>query len=262
MRSGYDPTRRNRKIGTADQGFRADNAMVIPESWHDDRVFYERLADPKVVTREWHARTFTFLVEPTRADCAHACSIDDVMSVLQLLSPADRLLVRTFIFRQPSRKQQILASVWGRMVYCANLGSYRGVAVYLEAQEIAEPLRWSTSLKPSEMQELDRLRDDGHTIQRTGRQIEIHSTLDSVRATQLFRTLPHEIGHYVHYRQALDAGVDHWARSTDEKEAFAHRYAGRVLEPARDAKRIPFPRILDRRSLARDDLKPSWFGVR
>jgi hypothetical protein len=43
MRTGWRPERRNRKIGTADSGWRKENRMVVPNSWHDEFCFYERL---------------------------------------------------------------------------------------------------------------------------------------------------------------------------------------------------------------------------
>ncbi|MDJ0797430.1 MAG: hypothetical protein QNJ51_11470 [Calothrix sp. MO_167.B12] len=47
------------------------------------------------------------------------------------------------------------------------------------------------------VKELERLREDGHRTATDKRHYLISSTLDSIRNTQLYRTLHHEIGHYV-----------------------------------------------------------------
>lgn len=260
-RAGFDARRRNRNIGTENQGFKQSNAMVVPESWHSDRVFYETLRDPRIVTRSLHGRELTFLVEPTRPGCVHACSVDDMLSVLSRLPETDRLLVKTFVLRQPTRKQQMLKPVWGRLVYWASLGRYEGVTVYLEAQDFAAPMRWSRSLDPQAAAELERLRQDGHRIEQDKRGFSIHCDLESTRAPQLYRTLPHEIGHYVHYRRNLERDIDHRALPADEKERFAHRYADELAARLREQEQIPFPRILSKKSLSMDGLSAEWFGV-
>ncbi|MGD2181174.1 hypothetical protein [Lusitaniella coriacea] len=38
---GWDARRRNRNIGTAKSGYGKDNRLTIPESWADERLFYE-----------------------------------------------------------------------------------------------------------------------------------------------------------------------------------------------------------------------------
>jgi hypothetical protein len=43
MKRGWDATRRNKKIGTADQRFGQDNKMVIP--WCGGKVYYENLRE-------------------------------------------------------------------------------------------------------------------------------------------------------------------------------------------------------------------------
>lgn len=236
--------------------------MVIPESWHDDRIFWEKLRQPVTVRRDLHSTTITFLIEPPRDDCVHACTVDDVLTVLRLLPARDRLLVKTFIFRQPSRKQEILASCWGRMAYSAGFGRSQGVAIFLEAQAPDRPLFWPRSQDPPGLQELARLRLDGHRVERKKRRYEIRSSIEAIRNTQLLRTLPHEMGHYVHYLLALEKGMDHWSRTRREKEQFADRYAEQFSARARQAGLIPFPRQLDMRRLSMDGLRPSWFGPR
>ncbi|MEM1180077.1 MAG: hypothetical protein AAGM22_17175 [Acidobacteriota bacterium] len=148
MKSGIDPTRRNRNIGTERAGHGADNRHGIPQSWHDNRVYWEKLSDPVLVERRLQSRPVTFFIEPTRPDCVHACTVDDVMRVLQLLPPENQLCVTTFVFRQPTRRQSQLRPVWGRWSYFAKLGRYRGPAIYLDAQAPDRSIRWEKSLDP------------------------------------------------------------------------------------------------------------------
>ncbi|MDD9947009.1 MAG: hypothetical protein OXU20_38555, partial [Myxococcales bacterium] len=68
------------------------------------------------------------------------------------------------------------------------------------------------------------------------------STRTTVRNTQLYRTLPHEVGHYVQYHQDVESragdDLDEWGRLNDayfsrpqrEREDFAHRYADNFRE--------------------------------
>jgi hypothetical protein len=50
IRPGWNPTKRNRKIGTADQGFSKNNKLVIPQKWSDLTVCWERLINSVVNT--------------------------------------------------------------------------------------------------------------------------------------------------------------------------------------------------------------------
>ena len=50
-RPGWNPSRRNRNIGTAKSGHGQNNRLVIPARWSDDRVFWEKLRDPIAVER-------------------------------------------------------------------------------------------------------------------------------------------------------------------------------------------------------------------
>lgn len=260
MRSGYDPTRRNRNLGTSRAGHGSDNKHVIPQSWHESRVYWEKLRDPIIVERLLYSSPITFFVEPPREDCAHACTVDDVMAVLKLLPREHQLLVKTFVFRQPTRKQELLNSCWGRWVYFVELGKYKGVAVYLDAQNPNKPLLWDKAQDPLGHEELERLRTDGHQVTRHKRHWEIGTSLETNRNTQLYRTLPHEIGHNVHFVADRDAGIDHWARPVAEREQFAHRYADEFRQQTIRLHLLPFPRQLNHHRLAGDGLRPSWFG--
>lgn len=249
--------------------------MVIPQSWDDwlkGRMFYEKLVDPVEVSVKARSVPLTILVEPPQAGFAHACTVDDIVQLLQLIPVAHFEKTKLIVLRQPKRKERILASVWGRLVYWSEIGKHSGAAIYLEARNVSRPRKWGKSLTPDWARELDRLREDGHEITSDKRNHLISSTLDSVRSTQLYRTLPHEVGHYVDYLRSVEypsrENVDKWLRLNDlyhgkpeqEREAFAHRYADEFRQRETDRGFLPFDRILDADRIRQQGLEPEWFG--
>jgi hypothetical protein len=270
MPSPRNPTRRNRNIGTTKRGHGQDNKLVIPNSWWDSHVFWEKLGRHTRVTRTVDGRGFHFLVENTRRDCTHCCTVDDILCVIRHIPADDMAGLNVFVLRQPKRKEQILAPVWGRLIYEAEYGDWVG-AVRLEAQNLAKPIRWSRSLDPETSRELDRLRLDGHRIVSTRREFHIEITLESARANQLYRTLLHEIGHRVDWldsvkRRAARAKRPeqeferlYFARPQSERENSAHHYADELAEQLRESGVIPFERQLSAESLEKDDLRLAEF---
>ncbi|MEM7384499.1 MAG: hypothetical protein AAF514_06090 [Verrucomicrobiota bacterium] len=270
-RSGHNPARRNRNIGTAKSGSGRDNRLVIPWAWTDNRVYYNRLVDP--VRVEINVRSFPVpvIVEPPLNGFFHACTLDDLARILNLLPFEHIRDIQAFVFRQPKRKERILAPAWGRLVYWTDICGHSGPVVYLESQEPGKAWKWKKSLAPDDADELDRLRLDGHRIETDQRHHTIHFTQESVRNTQLYRTLPHEIGHYADYLTKVEnpCGQDHsdWSERNDryharpsmEKEAFAHRYADAFRERNRSQGHLPFERLFDPANLKRMGLKPIWF---
>lgn len=270
-RPGYNPTRRNRNIGTENSGFGQDNRLVIPWAWADGRMFYERLVDPIDVEIQVGSLTIHVIVEPTLRGFSHACTVDDIRRVLEMLPPRHIEYIKAFVLRHPKRKEQILSSVWGRLVYWSDVCGYSGPTVYLEAQDKDQPLKWSKSLTPDRARELDRLRGDGHFIETDKRHHIIKPTLETIRNTQLYRTLPHEIGHYVDYLEKVEdaCGGDlgkvralhkkYHSRPSQEKEAFAHRYADDFRQCKTTDGHLPFDRILDEAKIKSLGMDPSWF---
>ena len=275
-RPGFDATRRSRNIGTEKQGHGQDNRMVIPSRWSDDRVYYEVLRNPVPVVRRAAGNRVTFLVEPTIKGFVHACTLDDVCHVLAHL-PADHWReIDLIILRQPTRKQNRLNPVWGRLIYYANVGRYEGPAIFLDAQDPDEPIRWTRSLDREGEQELARLEGDGHEVHRDRRHYLISRSLRSIRTTQLYRTLIHEVGHEVDWQRSvvwpfLDregaeveeerAQETYGARPSVEKEAFAHRYADETRRELETTGIIPFERQVSEAGLREDNLRPEWFGL-
>jgi len=269
-----NPTRRNRNIGTGKQGHGQDNRMVIPEPWQDGLVFYERLQNPVVVNRRVHGLLLRFVVEPVRDGFFHAATPNEISTVLAWLPKEDLEGLRLMVLRQPTQKQQVLRSVWGRLMYFAEPAKgCNGPGVCLEAQPL-EPLHWSKSLVPEDVRELRRLEADGHRIRVGRRSTEILASPTSLRSTILYRTLLHEVGHWVEWLQAVERPTqdlelddprrikllrDFDARTTSSKEDFAHRYATEKAEQMRERGLIPFDRIDESESMKAEGLQPEWF---
>ena len=269
---GYNPTRRNRNIGTKHSGYSQDNKLVIPWAWADNRIFYERLVDPVVVEIQVGSISKHVIIEPTIKGFIHACTVDDIQRLLELI-PAEHINdITAFVLRQPKRKEQILSSVWGRLIYSSDLCGFSGPTVYLEAQNFEQPLKWSKSLTPEGAKELERLREDGHVVVTDKRQHIINCTLDTIRNTQLYRTLPHEIGHYVDYLTKVEEpskdNFDLWSvlndkyhsRPSQERESFAHRYADEFRKQQIARGTIPFERMFDDAKMRAVGLDPGWFS--
>lgn len=254
MNQGRDATRRNRNIGTAKQGHGQNNRLTIP--WCGLKLYYENLAEYNVALRTIHSRSLPFIIEKTRADSCHACTVDDIARVLEHVPSLDFDGIDFIALRQPKRKEEIIAPVWGRIAYLAKIGQYQGRAIFIEAVPPSTPMRWSKSLTPDRRPELERLRGDGHEIITTRQGYKINVSLESIRSTQLYRTLLHEIGHSVDNDRDPDA-FDR--KSSLEKETFAHQYADKLRENLVRFGIIPFDRIFDKKTMARDGLSISDF---
>jgi hypothetical protein len=186
--------------------------------------------------------------------------------------------LETVVLRQPRRKEQVLASVWGRLSYYAELVNRRGDVLYsgptiiLEAVNPTEPLKFGRSLSLDDAAELERLKADGHKLREGDRNHTIESTLETCRTTQLYRTVPHELGHWVDFLEKVERpsarlGADenddtygilldrYHSRPNREKEHFAHGYAERLREHLVAINAIPFERELDRERLMQDGLR-------
>ncbi|MDR2129423.1 MAG: hypothetical protein LBP52_10220 [Burkholderiaceae bacterium] len=258
-----DSRRRNRNIGTVKQGHGQNNRMCIPDYLSSKHWLHytERLTDHKKFVHTIQGHEFVFVVEKTRADCYHACSVADVAFMLAHIPASDYGNLRYIVFRQPKRKENILSPVWGRWVLRYEFEGERKPAVLLEAFPNCEQLRWPKSLTPEVRKELERLKKDGLVFVTDKRGYTANLIPETARATQLYRTLLHEVGHYVQYRQFMGASSSEFAGMSDdelddyfwdsiskeEKEKFAHGYADRLRDDLLARGLIPFPSIPDGR---------------
>jgi len=260
MQPPQNPARRNRNIGTAKQGHGQNNRLVIPQLSTSLPACTAWLNVDETICRKVHDKDVCIIVEKTSGGCVHACSAEDILHLLRLLPSADWAGLSTFVLRQSTEKMRILNPAWGRLFYHAELG-FRGSkivrsgpAVFLESVNIDRPIRWSTALDPEDSEELERLRTDGHAIARKGKRYTISSSVAAVRATQLYRTLPHEIGHWLDWLTRVEEPLArreeftalserYFARPNSEREAFAHRYADDLRRALLARGAIPFAQM-------------------
>jgi cobyrinic acid a,c-diamide synthase len=124
----------------------------------------------------------------------------------------------------------------------------------LKRFDYSKKLKWSTSLSVDEQKELERLKADGHKFDSDGRHFICEILPENVRITQLYRTLLHEVGHYVHYLEFVerqgteDEAFEVWESRNDkyfkiaqaDKEVFAHKYADTLRQKLVEQQVIPF----------------------
>lgn len=230
--------------------------MVVPDYWGDGRTFYEKLVDPRVTSFCVEGHTISVLMEEPREGYHHPCSMGDVAKLFSLFDIEHVKDIKSVVFRQPKRKEETLNPAWGRMSYFADINKHSGPAIFLDAQKTNLVMKWPKSLSPFEMSELERLKSDGHEIIAEKRHYLIKTTLESIRYTQLFRTIPHEIGHYAHYKEFADklvGGTDenqkltskreYFSKPVEERERFAHKYAEEFYKMNSEKGLIPFDSI-------------------
>ncbi len=252
-----NPTRRNRNIGTEKQGHGQNNELTIPYPVAISKTFYERLGRYEKFNRTINGNVFEFVIEETRTTSEHACTIEDISEIIRHIPPSDYDDLNLIILRQPKRKEETLSSVWGRLIYSYEFEGNNRAAIILEAVDYERKFKWSKSLQPEHQKELERLRSDGHEIIAEKRYYTAEYKLDNVRNTQLYRTLPHEFGHYVHYLEEVERpgteeeDYEEWELrydnyfkiSTADKEKFAHGYADELINNLKECRAIPFERI-------------------
>ncbi|WP_375562097.1 hypothetical protein ACE193_05990 [Bernardetia sp. OM2101] len=258
-----NPIRRNRNIGTAKQGHGQDNKLVVPFPSVEMKSFFERLGEYKTIEKIVKGHKFRFIIEKTRKNSFHACTIEDIEQLLLQIPKEDYGDLELIILRQPTRKEENLKPVWGRLIYSYEFEKDFFPAVILEAVDLERTFKWTKKLDIDSQKELKRLKEDGHKIVTEKRYYESEYELDAIRATQLYRTLPHEFGHFVHYLEMVERPAteeeeyEEWEKRWNnyhnlpksEKESFAHLYADKLKENLEEKEIIPFDRILNETEL-------------
>jgi hypothetical protein len=259
-----NPTKRNRNIGTAIQGYGQNNKFTIPEPFRDSKIFYERLVNYKKLKRTINGHEFLFVIEQTRESAVHACSIKDLETIIENIPSKDYGHLTLIILRQPKRKEEILSPTWGRLIYSFEFENDFFPAIILDAIDCTKKLKWPSKLCIDSQKELERLKEDGHIFEYDGRNFIADFEIENVRNTQLYRTLPHEFGHYVQYLDYIERDYIAFLNKTDdenngetfetfdvrrenyfkipkaEKEKFAHKYAEDLKTELVKKKIIPF----------------------
>lgn len=268
-----NPTRRNRNIGTAKQGHGQNNKLVIPYPAIEMKSFYERLGEYKTVEKIINGHKFKFVIEQTRENSYHACTIEDIEKMLVHIPKEDYGDLELIILRQPTRKEENLNSVWGRLIYSYEFEGDFFPAIIIEAIALQRTFKWTKKLSIDSQKELERLKEDGHEIRMGKRFYEAEYEIENIRSTQLYRTLPHEFGHYVHYLELVkrpevaEEAFEEWEKRfedyhnlpTSEKEVFAHTYADKLKKKLEEKGIIPFDRILDESALISNNLNLNDF---
>ncbi len=157
----YNPIRKNRNIGTFKQGYKKSNKHVIPSSCYPLKSFYERLESYTKVERVIQGIPFRFIIETTRTESYHACTLDDLVYMLGLViqvAPHSHFKkLNTIILRQPKRKEEVLSPVWGRLIYSYEFENDYGPAIILEAVNYSRSLFWPRNLCVQDQLELQRI---------------------------------------------------------------------------------------------------------
>src|SRR3954451_10164299 len=231
MRSGRDPTRRNRKRGTPDFAWRDRGegmpSFEIPWPEWEQRSPGERWTPQRVEEHTVHGRTLRIVVERPLSGWVHACVPEDVVEVLGRLPAPDTEGLGLVVLLQPKRKEDMLRPVWGRIHWTSRFRGYAGPAVTLAALDLRRPvLRWSRSLWPEGQDELDRLRTAGFVITEGRREYGIRLEPVALRRWQRERTLPHEVGHWVDFRRRVIEPTG----TRDAAEAQTHRDYPALIE--------------------------------
>lgn len=254
-----NPIKRNKNIGTSKQGHGQNNKLVIPWVATTMKLFHERLEKYTKQYRVINGNNFEFIIEENRLDSKHACTVDDIAEILRHIAPQDYGRLNLIILRQPKRKEEILSPVWGRLIYNYKFEEEYRPAIILESYPFNKKMKWPKSLTPEQLKELNRLKKDGHLFETDRRNHIITPSLESVRNTQLYRTLPHEIGHYKHFLEMVGEIEDSPEEETYEeyelrkekyhdlepsiKEKYAHHFADKFKATLERINIIPFNRI-------------------
>ncbi|MCD7933065.1 MAG: hypothetical protein LUH15_17865 [Tannerellaceae bacterium] len=248
-----DNTQRNRNTGISKQEQGRNNSLTLPKPVYktDGCTYYEQLGKYTQSSHTVNGQEIIFIIEDTYKDFYHACSIDDVLYVLKEIPEEDFGELKFIIFRQPKRKEQRSFPVWGRLIYSYEFEKEYYPAIILEAVPKDGVLKWNKKEFVEFQKEFNRLKSDGHCIVEENGYYQIILSPEAVRNTLLYRTLPHEIGHYVHYLEIVErpiAAIEkidfdkylnemdkkwnyfHNSIPTVEKETFAHKYAAKIRE--------------------------------
>ena len=249
-----DATRRNRNIGTVKQGHGQSNKLTMAKPCGTQKSFYERLDKYTKTKKIINGYEFIFIVEQLRETSKHSCSIEDIATIIEQIPKTDYGELQFIVLRQPKRKEETLSPTWGRLIYSYEFEDEYFPAVIIDSIDYTKRFKWTTKLSTDDQQELDRLKSDGHEIINDGKHFIAEYKQENVRNTQLYRTLPHEFGHYVHFLNTVerpsteDEDIEEYEKRQDfyfnipsvEKEKFAHNYAEKLMTELKNRDIIPF----------------------
>lgn len=223
-----NPIKRNRKIGTKRAGYRKQSDFRIP--WQGRAPFYENLESAELYQREINGKRYSFAVEKLKRGYRHICSVDEICDVIKYVPEEDLEGLSLIVLRQPKKKEEIFSPCWGRLQYDYKYGNRTQPAILLEALDLGRPMKIrKTGISPFFRKELNRLEKEGAEILNDKRRLTVRITFQSAKNIQLYRTLLHEVRHYVSYKKGCRVNC------YEENEAYANRYAAHIkslLPPA------------------------------
>ena len=257
MQNGRNPTRRNRNIGTSKQGYGQSNELTIPQPCDTDLYFYERMESPVKEEMTVQGLRIQVVIETLKEGYFYSCTPGDVEKILNHVPWKDFENFGYIVFRQPKKKEIILSSVWGRLVYSFDFEGSRGPAIIIEAIPNWQTFSYPKKQSVEEALEFELLKKDGMNFKESKRAFVADVDESVIRGVQLYRTLLHEIGHYVHYldvverphslggeEQGWEARRERYFKiPKSEKEFFANRYAAEMKQRLTSSGVIPFERI-------------------
>ena len=138
----YNPTRRNRNIGTKKQGHGQDNELTISQPAITLKSFYERLDNYEKEKRIINEREFLFVTEQTRKNSEHACTVDDIEKIIRSI-PSNDYGGQTRYSETTKRKEETLSPVWGRLIYSYEFEGDYVPAIVIEAIDYSKSFKWS-----------------------------------------------------------------------------------------------------------------------
>ncbi len=259
MNNVRNPIRRNRNIGTSRQGHGQNNKLAIPQPCDTFLWFYERLDSPKRLDIIVHGVKIRVLVELLKKGYSYSCTPHDVQRILNSIPKEDLEDIGYIVFRQPKKKEAILSSVWGRLIYCFEFEGIYGPAIIIEATPEWRTYSYPKKQSVDQALEFELLKKDGMSFKESRRDYVASIDDEVIGSVQLYRTLLHEVGHYVHYLDVVqrpckeDEQAKEWEARSDayfqipksEKESFANRYAVEMRRKLAIVGVIPFGRIED-----------------
>ena len=187
----------------------------------------------------------------TTKDYFHACTVEDLEMIIQ---HSFRLFqgLRTIICIK--KEQKIFHPFELVFIMSLKIALFRNL---LESVKQSSTFRFSRKADIDQQKELERLQKDGFKFIENKRDYEINLTLENVRNTQLYRTLLHEIGHYVQFCE----DEERFDRlPTSEKEVFAHNFADKLKLELEEKGVIPFPRQFFEHSFEQNGLDKNDFS--
>lgn len=221
LHSFNNPSRRNRNIGTKKSGYKKQSEFNIP--WQNHKPFYENLRTSKQYEKIVEGKKYYFIVEKLKRNYIYSCSIEDICNILKVVPKNDLEGLELIIFRQPKEKEEFISPSWGRLMYLYEHQGELKPAIIMEAVNLEKGTKFKNKgISPFFKREIELLRQEGNHIINDGKYIIINKSFESARNTQLFRTLLHEIGHFVYYKQGKNI------KNHEENEDFANRYAASI----------------------------------